>query len=164
MSIDGPGREQLRELARRLKDAGNEGKGLRRELLKQLDAAAQPLAKTIGDAERLKPYMPDRYARVLADDLKVTVRRELSGNPRVSIMARGRDHKRKVVQTEDGILFHPIFAQGLRRTWDWIKEPQTDGMKPGWFSDPVQAAGPDVRDAALKAVAETMRKVAGGSA
>lgn len=163
MTIDGPGRGQLRALAARLKDAGTEGQGLRRELLKRLDEAAQPLARQIADPARLKPYMPDRYAQVLADDLKVTVRRELSGSPRVSITARGRDHRRKVVQTEDGLLMHPVFGQGLRRTWTWLKEPQTDGMKPGWFSDPVQAAGPDVREAALKAVAETMRKVAGGS-
>lgn len=162
MSIDGPGREQLRVLAARLKDAGEDGQGLRRELLKQLEEAAKPLAREIGSAPRLRPYMPDRYADVLAADLAVTVKRELSRNPRVLIAACGRAHKRKVVQLEDGVIVHPVFAQGPRRRWNWKGGRQTAGMKRGWFSDPVQAAGPDVRDRALAAVAETMRKVAGG--
>lgn len=164
MSIDGPGRAQLRELAARLKDAGEEGQGLRKELLKQLEAAAKPLAREIGSAARLRPYMPDRYADVLAADLSVKISRQLSQNPRVLVTARGREHKRKVVQLEDGVIVHPVFAQGVRRSWIWKNGRQTAGMKPGWFSDPVQAAGPDVRERALEAVAETMRKVAGGSA
>lgn len=164
MPIDGPGRDQLRTLAARLKEAGEEGQGLRKELLKQLEAAAKPLAREIASAPRLHPYMPDRYADVLAADLAVTVQRQLSRNPRVLVTARGRKHKRKVVQVEDGVLVHPVFAQGLRRTWTWKNGRQTAGMKPGWFSDPVQAAGPGVRERALEAVAETMRKVAGGSA
>jgi hypothetical protein len=162
VAIDGPGREQLRALAARLKDAGEEGKGLRKELLKQLEAAAKPLAREIGSAPRLRPYMPDRYADVLAADLAVTVQRQLSANPRVLVTARGRNHKRKVVQLEDGVIVHPVYAQGPRRQWNWKNGRQTAGMKRGWFSDPVQAAGPDVRDRALEAVAETMRKVAGG--
>lgn len=162
MSVDGPGREQLRMLAARLKAAGKEGQGLRKELLKELEAAAKPLAREIASAPRLRPYMPDRYADVLAADLAVTVRRELSADPRVLVTARGRSHKRKVVQVEDGILVHPVFAQGPRRRWNWKNGRQTAGMKPGWFSDPVQAAGPDVRERALEAVAKTMRKVAGG--
>ena len=162
MSIDGPGREELRILAERLKDAGSEGKGFRRELMKQMEAAAQPLAATIADPPRLKPYMPDRYAAVLAADLAVSTQRIFAGsNPRVSVVAKGREHKRKVALTEDGIINHPFFAQGPRRTWDWVNG-QTAGMTPGWFSDPCEEAIPDIREHVLEAMAETGRKITGG--
>ena len=162
MSIDGPGREELRILAERLKDAGNEGKGFRRELMDQMDAAAQPLARKIDDEARLKPYMPDRYAAVLAKDLNVSTQRIFAGSsPRVSVVAKGRVHKRKVALTEDGIINHPFFAQGPRRTWDWVNG-QTAGMKPGWFSDPCEDAVPDIREHVLEAMAETARKITDG--
>ena len=158
MSIDGRGRAQLRILAARLKDAGNQG--LRRELLRQMAAAGEPVARKIASVEHLAPYMPDRYAAVLAADLNVHVEKLLAGNPRVSIVARGRRHKRKLAILEDGWIIHPIFAQGPRRTWDWIKPPgQAGGMKPGFFTDPCIEAAPDVRDRLLKAMAETARKI-----
>ena len=162
MSVDGPGREQLRTLAARLKEAGDEGKGLRNALMRQLGEAAKPLARDIADPERLKPYMPDRYALVLAADLDVSTQRIFAGNsPRVSIVARGRVHKRKVRLTEAGSINHPVFAQGPRRKWDWVNG-QTTGMKPGWFSDPCEAAEPDIRDHLLKALADTARKITDG--
>lgn len=163
MSIDGPGREQLRTLAARLKEAGTEGQGFRRELLKQLGEAAKPLAREIGDAERLKPYMPDRYAAVLAADLSVTTQRLFTGpSPRISIVAKGRVHKRKVARLEDGFIWHPVYAQGIRKKWNWAKKPQTAGMKPGWFSDPCEKAAPDIRGHVLEAMAETARKITDG--
>lgn len=162
MSIDGPGREELRALAARLKDAGEEGKGFRRELMKQLDEAAKPLAKEIASLTHLKPYMPDRYAGVLAGDLGVTTQRLFSGNPRISIVAKAKVHRRKIRRVNDGLLMHPVFAQGVRRSWTWVKEPQTDGMKAGFFSDPCEKAVPDIREHALTAMAETARKITDG--
>lgn len=186
MSIDGPGREQLRVLAARLKEAGDEGKGLRRELMKQLGEAGEPLAREIGSVAHLRPYMPDRYAEVLADDLSVTTHKLFAGaSPRISIIAKARRHKRKVVRVNDGLLMHPVFAQGPRRAprhhtpeelarklgvpvhlvsgWTWLKEPQTAGMKAGFFSDPCEKAVPDIREHALMAMAETARKITDGS-
>lgn len=163
MSIDGPGREQLRELAARLKDAGTEGQGFRRKLVKQIDAAAQSLVREIADPVRLRPYMPDRYADVLAADLTVSTQRLFAGpSPRVSIVAKGREHKRKVQQVEDGLLMHPVFARGPRRRWTWLKEPQTAGMRPGWFSDPCEAAVPDIRDHIIEAIEETDAEITSG--
>ncbi len=184
MPIEGPGREQLRELAARLKEAGNEGKGFRRELVNQIGEAAKPLARDIADPERLKPYMPDRYAEVLAADLSVTTQRLFAGpSPRISIVAKGRVHKRKVQLTEAGFINHPVFAQGRRtpfrrfsaednarrlgvpvhlvRGWTWVNG-QTAGMKPGWFSDPCEKAAPDIRAHVAEAMAETDRKITGG--
>jgi hypothetical protein len=161
MSIDGPGREQLRTLAARLKDAGTEGMGFRKELMRQLTEAAKPLAREIGSVEHLKPYMPDRYAAVLAADLDVkTERHVLSTNPSVTIRARARDHERKLGVLERGLINHPVYARGPnRRKWAW-KNGQTGGMRPGFFREACERAAPDVRERMLIAVAETAKKIA----
>lgn len=156
------GPEQLRALAARLKEAGEEGKGFRRELMRQLSDAAQPLAREIADVEHLKPYMPDRYAAVLAADLAVTIERHvLTANPKLTIRAAARAHRRKLAVLEDGRINHPVFAQGPnRRKWRW-KNGQTGGMMPRFFADPCEKAAPDIRDHVIAALEETARKVAG---
>jgi hypothetical protein len=156
MSIDGPGREQLRTLAARLKDAGDEGKGFRRELMKQIGDAAQPLVHEIANPAHLKAYMPARYAEVLAGDLDVGAQRIFASNPRVSIRAKARDRRRKVRQLDAGILQHPLYGNRER----WFK--QTDGVRPGFFTDPCEKATPQIREHVLAAITETTRKITGG--
>jgi hypothetical protein len=161
VSIDGPGREQLRTLAARLKDAGEEGKGFRRELMKQISAAAEPLAREISSLAHLKPYMPDRYAAVLAGDISVTAQKIFARDPRVSVRAKGRQHKRKVRLVDQGRLNHPVFAEGPRKTWEWVNG-QTDGMKPGFFREPCEKAAPEIRQHVLAAMDETAGKITRG--
>lgn len=155
-----PGTE-LRDLAARLRAAGTEGKGLRRALLKAITDAAKPVADEIGSLSNLDEHLPDRYAAVLAGDLKVTVSSSLSGDPKVSITARAKDRKRKVAILEQGVITHPVYAQGPRRKWNWKNGRQTGGMKPGFFTDPAKAAAPDVRDKVIQALSDTARQIAG---
>jgi hypothetical protein len=179
-----PGAVQLDRLSQRLRDAGTQGQGLLRALRKALRDAAEPVAKEIGDTRHLDPYFPDRYAAVLAADLDVTVRSGLSGDPKVTIRAQGREHNRKIRLFNDwGIINHPVFAQGPRRRprspalteeaarkhgipvsavrgWTW-KNGQTKGMRAGFFDDPCKNAEPDIRDAVMQALHETARKITG---
>lgn len=162
MSVDGPGRERLRELAARLKEAGTDGKGLRRELMSELDKAAQPIARKIADPAHLAPYMPDRYAAILAGDLSVGAQRILSGNPRVSIRAKARAHRRKVRLLDAGLISHPKWPDHRPRSqWEW-QNGQTGGMKAGFFSDPCREAAPEIREHVLAAITETLKKIANG--
>lgn len=159
MPIDGPGREQLRVLAARLKDAGEDGKGFRRELMKQINDAAKPLAREIASLEHLKPYMPDRYAAVLAADIAVTSQKIFAASPRVSIRARTRgEHRRKIRLLDAGRINHPVYGRGLRDDWDWMNG-QTAGMRPGFFSGPCEKATPQIREKVLQALTETARKI-----
>ena len=159
MGIDGPGREQLRTLAARLKEAGDEGKGFRRELMKQLDEAAKPLAREISSLAHLRPYLPDRYAAVLAADISVTSQKIFASNPRVSVRCRTRGERRRKVRLLDaGFINHPIFARGPRDEWDWWNR-QTGGMKPGFFTVPCEKAAPQIREHVLAALTETARKI-----
>jgi hypothetical protein len=140
-------------LSRRLKDAGETG--LRRELYKAIGDAARPLAREIGRDEHLRPYMPNRYAAVLASDLAVTVSRLAGRNPGVSIRAKGRVKGRKVQQLDKGVIQHPLF--GDRERWYF----QLRGMRAGFFTDPARASAPQVRDAIVAAMHETALKITG---
>lgn len=156
------GEDQLRQVAARLREAGPDGQGLRRELMKQITEAAKPLVKEISSREHLKPYLPDRYAEVLAGDLTVSAQRIFAKDPRVSIRAKAaREHRRKVRWLDQGFINHPVYARGPRRTWNWANG-QTGGMKPGFFTDPCEKATPQIREKVLEALTETARRITHG--
>jgi 16S rRNA C967 or C1407 C5-methylase (RsmB/RsmF family) len=154
------GQYQLRLLSARLRDAGKEGQGLRRKMYKQMNDAAKPLAREIANVEHLKPYMPDRYAAILAADLGVRIAKSFSKNPRIEVRAKAKQHKRKVVLLDAGRINHPIYAQGERKTWRW-SNAQAGGMKAGFFSDVLKEQSPQIRDQVMKAMTETARSITG---
>jgi hypothetical protein len=156
--IGGPGPYQLRLLSARLRAAGTEGQGLRRELYKAINQAAKPLAAEIRSYEHLAPYMPDRYAAVLAAEISVTATKSTGRNPGVAIKARSRRHRRKVVRLNEGLLAHPLF--GDRQHW-FTQGPASGGMKPGFFTDPAEKAAPDIRRQVLAAMHDTGQKITG---
>lgn len=151
------GTADLYRLADRLREAGKEGQGLRRELLKRITEAAQGLAGEVADLEHLKPYMPDRYAAVLSGDLRVRAVRSVSA-PVVTVRAQARERKRKIVLLDEGLINHPIFATGERKTWNWSNK-QTGGMKKGFFSDPAERHTPEIRAKAMQALIEIAGKI-----
>ena len=112
-------------LSRRLKEAGETG--LRRELYKAISKAAEGLVTEISSLEHLKPYMPDRYAAVLASDLSVKAFKRGGENAHVTLRAESRaPRKRKLVQLDErGVLVHPVFGKGgggtglHRKDWIW---------------------------------------------
>lgn len=158
MPVGGTGPYKLRVLSARLREAGNEGKGLRRELMKQITEAARPLAKEISSLDHLKPYLPDRYAAILSADISVRAARSFGKNPGIEIRAKARQHKRKVKLLDEGFINHPVFARGERSEWNWSNR-QTGGMKPGFFTDPTSKAAPEIRSRVLRAMTDTAKKI-----
>jgi hypothetical protein len=162
MPVSGPGPYQLRALSRRLRDAGTEGQGLRRELYKAINEAVKPLAAQVKSTQNLYPHMPDHYADVLAADLSVTVVKRGGRNPSVSIRAKGKAHKRKVAQLDAGVIVHPVFADSgkPRATWQWSR--QTRGMKAGFFTDVMERGAPAVQRQVLAAMHDVGKRITGG--
>jgi hypothetical protein len=152
------GSADLHRIAAHLKAAGKEGQGLRRELTQALADAAEPLAKKIASLEHLKPYLPDRYAAVLAADLGVRAAARFGANPRAEVRAKARDHKRKIVLLDDGFINHPVWARGERKTWNW-KNRQTGGMRPGFFADACRDERPEIRAKVMQALADTAKQI-----
>jgi adenylosuccinate synthase len=138
------GADDFARLAKRLKDAGETG--LRRELNRRLNDAVKPFARDINAAEYLYPYMPNHYADMLAGDMKVTTTKRATGYAYgVAVKVAGRMHKRAVETLNRGILRHPVFAGSEidRRDWKWVT--QTASMRPGFFTDAVKEAAPEIR-------------------
>jgi hypothetical protein len=157
--LDGAGRE-FATLAANLRLVGEEE--LRRELFKAISDAAQPLAQKVSNAAHLYPYMPDRYADVLAGDLAVTVSKRTGGSEvGVFLRAKGRHRDRQVRVLNEGFLRHPVFADAgsPRRSWRW--KTQTGGMRAGFFTDPTEAAGPAVRRQILQAMHRIAERAVG---
>lgn len=147
------GQYQLRLLAARLREAGNEGQGLRRELYKAINEAAKPLAEEVRSVGHLDAYLPNRYAAVLSADMIVGTQKRFGKNPSVAIRARGRGHRRKLRQLDAGVLHHPLY--GNRKHW------YVQRVRSGFFSDAAENAAPDIRDRVLDAMAKTARKITG---
>lgn len=156
MPVSGPGPYRLRVLSARLREAGDEGKGLRRELYKAISQAARPLAAEMKNPGHLRDYLPDPYADILATDLAVTTSKSTGRNPGVAIRAKGRRKKRKVIQLDAGILSHPVF--GNREVW----RTQTSHVKSGFFTDPAERAAPEIRRQVLEAMRVVGGKLTGG--
>lgn len=149
-----PGGDDFAALSRRLKEAGETG--LARALRKALKDAAAPITAEISDSRHLEAYMPNRYAATLAADLKVTTTQRGSiRSPGVRIEAAGRQKKRKVTQLNGGVITHPLYGDRER----WFH--QLRGMRAGFFADPCDRSGPQVRDQILKAMHDTAAKITG---
>lgn len=146
---------EFEALARALKEAGETG--LRNELYKAINDAAQPLVREVRDAGHLRPYLPNRYAQILAEDLAVQISKRTGTDPGVSLRAKGRRHARQVSRLNRGIITHPVFASPLktRREWDWV----TQNVRPRFFDDPVRQSGPQVREQIVAAVKRIKRRI-----
>ncbi len=151
------------DLSARLKEAGETG--LRRQLYKRINEAAEDLSDELQDPEHLYPYMPNHYADTLAADLKVRILKRSGRDPHLTLTAEGRAHKRKVIQLNDrGVLVHPVFGRGgsgdknpFRKDWVWRE--QFRSVRQGWFSDPVERAAPPIRAKIQQAMRETRDKI-----
>ena len=139
---------ELGELARGLRQAGDT------DLLGEIQDAIKHAAGPIPDAIRgeLRPRLPDRYADVLNADLAIGIQTRTGvSTAGVNVVARPRKVQRRRIRRldEEGILAHPLFGNRRR----WLSQP----VRPGFFTDPAEAAAPRVRDeieAALERVKE----------
>lgn len=149
------GARQFGDLARNLRLVGEVE--LRRELYKAINDAAEPITKKIKNTAHLDPYLPDPYAEVLARGLSVRAVKRTGTDPGVVIMATaptfGRGGRR-IRQLEAGLLSHPLFGDRER----WFRQ----SVRPGFFTDPCEAAAPRVRDAIIAAVARVEKEATGG--
>jgi hypothetical protein len=157
-SVAGAARE-FADLARNLRAVGEDG--LKRELYQAIDDAAAPVAAEIGNVSHLRDFMLNRYADILAADLRVSTHKTTGGaDPGVTVLVRaptvGRGG-RKVRQRNAGRITHPLFGNKER----WFT--QTAGMVPGFVDTPVERAAPQVREKVLEAVRRITEKAVGRS-
>lgn len=142
---------EFRQLAKALTEVGLDD--VKRELYQAINDAARPLGREVANAGHLKPYMPNRYAEILAEDLAIQISKRTGTDPGVALRAKGRRHARQVSRLNRGIITHPVFARSAqeRSQWAWV----TQSIRPRFFDDPTQRAGPQVR----QQIEDAMRRI-----
>jgi hypothetical protein len=148
MDLQIRGGEQLGDLARQLRAAGESGKGLKRELYAGMNRATKPLrAEAQKAAGSRLPHSGGLAALVAKSKLSTKI---LTGrDPGVSIVANGL----AAILADRGYVIHPVF--GNREAWVRQSVPG------GWFSDTMRNAAPAVRSELINAmddVADQIRR------
>ena len=149
MDLTIKGADQLGDLARALRAAGDSGKGLKRELYRGLNRATKPLkAEARENAASRLPQSGGLAAQVAKSRLTTKI---LTGrNPGVAIAGKSGS---AAATTDRGFVKHPVFG----RT-PWVTQ-QVSGA--GWFTDTMKSAAPTVRKELVQAidnVADQIRK------
>lgn len=148
------GLDDLARLTRNLKAAGEQGKGLKRELTKSLNAETKQTRK---DMRAAIPLALPKRGGLAADVLRSTrfsTSVSTSGaNVGVRIKARGRRGIRRMNTT--GSLRHPVFGS---KTW----VTQTAGIEKGFLDRPFEKSRPEMRVAVLRAITRIGNQVEKG--
>jgi len=144
---------ELEALAFRLRRAGDT------ELLREVTKAMRNAVVPVPDEIRagLKPHLPNRYAAVLDEDVRLGVNVRTAGSdPGVAITGQATGKARRLRSLDAGLLHHPLW--GDREHWFRQGEPS---VQPGWFTGPAEAAGPRVRDGIERALEDVANRAAG---
>ena len=155
VSLQLKGADQLGDLAKRLKAEGESGKGLRRELLKEIRAAAKPLAEDAKAAVKGLPTKPPEDTglrrRVAA---LVKVRTRTSGRRvGVRITVGKLDGTNLPRRLNKGSWRHPVHG-----TDTWV----TQTIQSGWFDKTLRRGAPRVRVRVRAAMKRTANRIARG--
>lgn len=149
------GAEQLGDLAKRLRQQGESGKGMRLELLREIRGEAKTAARATQEAIiNLPTEEPEDRG----------LRRQIARQVKVRIRLTGaRTGVRIVVGRLDGTNLPRRFNRGRWRhpvhgTDTWV----TQTVEPGWFDKTLKDREPQLRAAVLKAMKRTSRQVTKG--
>jgi hypothetical protein len=145
------GLDDLARLSRALREAGEQGKGLKRELRSGLNKETK---KTRADMRKaIAPALP-QSGGLAADVLRTTrfsTRIGTGANPSVQIRARGRRSIRRMNAT--GTFRHPVF--GRRDTWVTQYGPRL----PRFLDKPFEESRPDLQYAVTQAIARVSSQI-----
>lgn len=140
------GADKLQQVAQALKQYGRGD--LKKELYAGLNRATKPLRADVKrrGPERLprRGGLAERVAKT-----RLSTRRGLGRDPGVRIVA-GTNAVKDPGAINRGRLVHPVYGHGPR---------VVQQVTPGWFTDPMQAGAPQVRDELLQVIDEVARKI-----
>lgn len=145
------GLEDLARLSRALREAGEQGKGLKRELSSSINRETKQTRKEMRGA--IAPSLPTRGG--LAADVQRSTRFTTSvstsgGNVGVRIKARGKRSIRRMNAT--GTFRHPVYG-GKRRGGGTGWVTQSAGVTKGFLDKPFEKSRPQLRTAVLTTIA-----------
>lgn len=142
--IEVVGLESLARLSHALREAGEQGKGLRKELRSGLVRETKQTRAKMRKA--IAPALPHRggLAADVAGSTRFTANIGSASNPSVRIKARGKRTIRRMNAT--GTWRHPVY--GRRDTW----VTQYDPRLPRFLDKPFEESRPDLQYAVVQAI------------
>lgn len=153
MGVVPDGGEKLAALTRACRTAGEKG------LLRELQAGTRkPLLALIpkiqASALQRLPARGGMAAQFLARARFVVRQRNTGRYPGIRLIA---SYRGRISRLDRGFLRHPVFPDPAqtRREWEWI----TQRIEPGWFTDPVDEAHPEILRAAEEALERVARQI-----
>lgn len=148
------GTEEFVRVAKALNAQGSAGRGLKKELMTAIKAAAKPMENEVRD--HVAQYLPDRYAPIISKGLVVRPSQKTTGKSvglKLLGYAPGQSRRRQIKVIDGGTLRHPVY--GNREAWVDQK------VKKGFWSEPLQRArekpAKEIRRA-IQTVAEKIKK------
>lgn len=125
-------------------------KDLRTELYRSLNRATKGVRQDVKSG--LPRYFPAQYATLLSKNLNIRPFVRLRDEARASITVKGRKKGRHVGSLNRGYLRHPLYGHN----GFWYNQP----VKPGFFTDPMEAKADEVRPEIRQAIVETANRLA----
>jgi hypothetical protein len=155
-------RHDLKDLARALK-AEEDGKQLRKDLVKNLREAVDPAVKQAKASVKAMPSKGHAGLQLRRDVARrVGVQVRLGGRTvgvkvrTTATKVRGFTNAPRLLNTPKGWR-HPNIGAGRRGQADWVAQRST---RPGWFDDPMRAGEPRYRRAVTRAVEDMANRIA----
>lgn len=150
------GLDNLAHLSRALREAGDGGKGLRRELYAGLNRATKPVRDDLKAA--IEPSLPRAgglAARVAKSARFATSTRTAQRTTAVRIVARGKGRRTLAEATQEGSFRHPVFAKADKPRKDWTWVTQTAGVRRGLLDEAFERRKPRIKQEVLRAIEDT---------
>jgi hypothetical protein len=145
MAIEIRGVDQLADISRKLKQAGD--RDLQREFRRGLDEAVEPIKDTIRESARdILPRQGGLNERVARTPIRVVTRNTARATG-IRLTVRGT----RRAALDQGRLRHPVF--GDREVW------VTQRVTPGWWSNAIDDDFPEARRAVQAAMDRVARKL-----
>lgn len=150
MEIEVRGAEQLAAVSRRLRAAGTQGKGLRKELLAAIQRSTKQTKQDVADNWRQNaPHRGGLSER----PLRLVTRTRAGGQQvGVRIVSSSRDGY-NLGSFDRGVVRHPVW--GNKKAWAVTK------IRPGLITEPQEASAPDVREQIVRAIDAINRQIEG---
>jgi hypothetical protein len=149
------GAEQLRSLARDLKEAGGPARGLRRELLAAMRLAGKPLVDAPKASARAELPKAGGLNTWVADGAKISVRNRVAATNTVGMRIVATKGNHDLEDMDTGQIRHPVFGK-------WRRNTPTQEIYQGWFTKPLNAALPMVQAEVLMAMDIIGRRIEKG--
>ena len=139
------GAEQFRAVSKRLNDAGNKGKRLKKELRAAILKEAKPVGRFVAvSAGSNLPHRGGLGYTVGGANISVSAG---TTSVRMRLKAKGYD----LAAIDRGRLRHPVF--GNRENW------VTQKVKPRLFTEPFKASAPRLRQRIIRATDNVAKRI-----